>query len=391
MRILHTSDWHLGRTLHGVDLMDAQRAFHDALVDLAVDRAADVVVVAGDVYDRAVPPVEAVTALNDVLNRLAEVATVVITPGNHDSAVRLGFARGLLRSGIHLLTDLAGIARPVPVPDDHGQVLFFGLPYLEPDVVRHALSDDEEPLARSHEAVVSAAMARVRTHLAARPEARGVVLSHAFVTGGEGSDSERDIRVGGVDQVPSGAYRGVDYVALGHLHGCQHIASPAPDERGRTPQLWYSGSPLAFSFSERNHRKGVLQVDLDADGRVAVERIAAPVPRPLTRLTGSLEELLAEAGTHADDFVHAVVTDPRRPEHLHERLRAAFPHLLLLDHRPEGGAQDADRLPVVDRTRDPLEVVGDFVEHMTAREPTGAERDVLQSAYEAVRRQERSA
>lgn len=389
MKILHTSDWHLGRTLHKVDLHEHQAAFLDWLVDLVEAEGVDVVVIPGDVYDRAVPAVSSVTLLDRALARLADTgATVVLTSGNHDSPERLGFGRSLMRAGIHLLTDLPGIEHPVSVEDEHGEVLFFGLPYLEPDRARTELAGEgEEPLPRSHEAVTRAALDRVREHAAARPGARTVVLAHTFVTGGEASDSERDLSVGGVDSVPAGVLGGIDYLALGHLHGCQDLT------RSVGAPAWYSGSPLAFSFSERSHRKSVLLVELGAPGaegeraEVAVRRIETPVPRRLTELRGTLEEILARRDEHAGDWLKAIVTDPARPAHLQEQLREAYPHLLLTEYAPEGRAASAGT-PVVRREQNPLEVMDEFLAHVTGGDPTEAEHDVLERAYSAVRRQQ---
>ena len=389
MKILHTSDWHLGRTLHKVDLHEHQAAFLDWLVDLVEAEGVDVVVIPGDVYDRAVPAVSSVTLLDRALGRLADTgATVVLTSGNHDSPERLGFGRSLMRAGIHLLTDLPGIEHPVSVEDEHGEVLFFGLPYLEPDRARTELArEGEEPLPRSHEAVTRAALDRVREHAAARPGARTVVLAHTFVTGGEASDSERDLSVGGVDSVPAGVLGGIDYLALGHLHGCQDLT------RSVGAPAWYSGSPLAFSFSERSHRKSVLLVELGAPGaegeraEVAVRRIETPVPRRLTELRGTLEEILARRDEHAGDWLKAVVTDPARPAHLQEQLREAYPHLLLTEYAPEG-REAREGTPVVRREQNPLEVMDEFLAHVTGGAPTEAEHDVLERAYSAVRRQQ---
>ena len=383
MKILHTSDWHLGRTLHKVDLHEHQAAFLDWLVDLVEAEGVDVVVIPGDVYDRAVPAVSSVTLLDRALGRLADTgATVVLTSGNHDSPERLGFGRSLMRAGIHLLTDLPGIEHPVSVEDEHGEVLFFGLPYLEPDRARTELArEGEEPLPRSHEAVTRAALDRVREHAAARPGARTVVLAHTFVTGGEASDSERDLSVGGVDSVPAGVLGGIDYLALGHLHGCQDLS------RAVGAPAWYSGSPLAFSFSERHHRKSVLMVELGAPGtEVEVRRIETPVPRRLTELRGTLAQLLAQRDGHAGDWVKAVVTDPARPAHLQEQLREAFPHLLLTEYAPEG-REAREGTPVVRREQNPLEVMDEFLAHVTGAAPTAAEHDVLDRAYSAVRRE----
>ena len=384
MKILHTSDWHLGRTLHKVDLHEHQEAFLDWLVALVEAERVDVVVIPGDVYDRAVPAVTSVKLLDSALARLAGTgATVVLTSGNHDSPERLGFGRSLMRSGIHLLTDVHGIEKPVSVNDDHGEVLFFGLPYLEPDRARTELvADGEPPLARSHEAVTRAALDRVRDRAATHAGARTVVLAHTFVTGGEASDSERDLSVGGVDSVPAGVLSGIDYLALGHLHGCQDLTATvgAP--------AWYSGSPLAFSFSERNHRKSVLMVELGAPGTPAeVRRIETPVPRPLTELRGTLEQILARRDEHGGDWLKAIVTDPARPAHLQEQLREAYPHLLVTEYAPEG-REAREGTPVVRREQNPLDVMDEFLAHVTGAAPTTAEHEVLDRAYTAVRRQQ---
>lgn len=400
MRILHTSDWHLGRTLHGVDLLDHQAAYLDHLVELVDAERPGAVVVSGDVYDRAVPPVEAVQLLADALARLSDRTTVVLTPGNHDSAVRLGFGARLMREQVHLRTRLADVGRPVVLTDDDGEVVVHALPYLDPDAARTALADGDPDavdgrLPRSHEAVVAAAMRRVRADLAARaPGTRSVVMAHAFVVGGEPSDSERDIRVGGVDSVPAGVLRGVDYVALGHLHGPQRIACP-PDDDGAAPVLQYSGSPLAYSFSERHHRKATALVDLrgggaPGDGRVAVELVPAPVLRRLAEVTGTLEDLLGAVGEpHTGDWVRVVVTDDARPADLHARVRARFPHVLAVEHRP--ASRPATPSVAVTAAHDPLEVAAEFVAHVTGARPTEAEAAVLRHAYEDVLAAERSA
>ena len=384
MKILHTSDWHLGRTLHKVDLHEHQAAFLDWLVALVEAERVDVVVIPGDVYDRAVPAVTSVKLLDSALARLAGTgATVVLTSGNHDSPERLGFGRSFMRPGIHLLTDVPGIDHPVSVNDEHGEVLFFGLPYLEPDRARTELvADGEPPLARSHEAVTRAALDRVRDRAATHSGARTVVLAHTFVTGGEASDSERDLSVGGVDSVPAGVLGGIDYLALGHLHGCQDLT------RTIGAPAWYSGSPLAFSFSERNHRKSVLMVELGAPGTPAeVRRIETPVPRPLTELRGTLEQILARRDEHGGDWLKAIVTDPARPAHLQELLRDAYPHLLVTEYAPEG-REAREGTPVVRREQNPLEVMDEFLAHVTGAAPTTAEHEVLDRAYTAVRRQQ---
>ncbi|GAA5016060.1 hypothetical protein GCM10025734_65470 [Kitasatospora paranensis] len=234
MRLLHTSDWHLGRSFHRESLYDAQRAFLDHLVTVVEAERVDAVLVAGDVYDRALPSLEAVGLFDDVLVRLAGLGVpAVFISGNHDSARRLGVAARLIdRAGIHLRTDPDGCAEPVLLADDHGPVAVYGLPYLEPTLVRERFGLDRG----GHDRVLGAAMDTVRADLAARPAGtRAVVLAHAFVTGGESSDSERDITVGGVASVPASVFDGVHYAALGHLHGCQRLAPTCATAAPRWP------------------------------------------------------------------------------------------------------------------------------------------------------------
>ena len=402
MRLLHTSDWHLGRSLHGVDLLEHQAAFLEHLVELTRSEGVDAVLVAGDVYDRAVPPVEAVTLLSETLARLSARAVVVVTSGNHDSAIRLGFGAGLMRAGVHLRTRVADVASPVTLRSRAGEgdgdtpVLAYGLPYLDPDVVRRALAPDPaEPLARSHEAVTRAAMDRVRADLAARtaaaaaagtPAPRAVVLAHAFVLGGAASESERDIRVGGVDQVPAGLFAGMDYVALGHLHGPQKVTGP------EGTLLRYSGSPLAYSFSELHQVKSSVLIDVGPHGVVGEPRlIPAPVPRRIAEVTGTFDELLGAAGEpFVADWLRVTVTDAARPPELYARLKVRFPHALVVQHRPPTATGERERIAVTS-ARDPLEVAAEFVEHITAAGPTVAEADALRAALERVLALDRSA
>ncbi|MFC9618669.1 exonuclease SbcCD subunit D [Streptomyces sp. NPDC056930] len=378
MRILHTSDWHLGRSFHRVSLLEAQAAYLDHLVATVREREVDVVLVAGDVYDRAVPPLSAVELFDNALHRLAAagVPTVMIS-GNHDSARRLGVGAGLIgRAGIHLRTDPARCATPVVLRDAHGDVAFYGLPYLEPALVKEVFKAQRA----GHEAVLTAAMDRVRADLASRPDTtRSVVLAHAFVAGGEPSDSERDITVGGVAAVPAGVFDGVDYVALGHLHGCQTV----------TDRVRYSGSPLAYSFSEAVHRKTMWLIDLDASGTIGAERIDCPVPRPLARLRGRLDTLIDDPALeqHRESWVEATLTDPVRPVEPMARLVERFPHTLSLVFEPDRAPDDplasyAQRL----KGRDDQQIAEDFVAHVRGGSAADErERTVLRGAFDHVR------
>jgi exonuclease SbcD len=406
MRLLHTSDWHLGRCLHGVDLLEHQAAFGDHLVDLVRAEQVDAVVVAGDVYDRAIPPVEAVDLLSDLLARLSQITTVVVTSGNHDSATRLGFGSALMRERVRLRTRVATLAEPVMLGDSPDEmVAVYGLPYLDPTTARYQLADQRtspgwdsktdpmpEPMTgpmpdRSHEAVLGAAMDRVRADLARRGAGRGavrsVVAAHAFVVGAQPSESERDIQVGGTDAVPAGVFDGVDYVALGHLHSPQAVLGP----EGHGPVLRYCGSPLASSFAETEPKSSVI-VEICGADQVRTTLVPTPVPRRMSQVTGRLDDLLGATGApFVDDWLKVRVTDPARPPDLVPRLRRRFAHLLVVQHQPQDDVlpSGVSAVPPADRPgADPVRVAGDFVAHVTGAVPTDDELAVLRRAYEDV-------
>ena len=377
MRVLHTSDWHLGRSFHREDMLAAQATFVDHLVDTVRSERVDVVVVAGDVYDRALPPVDAVQLASEALRRLADAGVrVVVTSGNHDSAHRLGFAADLIdAAGIHLRTSPGSVGRPVVLDDRWGPVAFYGVPYLEPDAVREPWDLPE----RSHAAALQEAMRRVRADLGARAAGtRSVVLAHAFVTGGQASESERDISVGGVSQVSATVFDGTDYVALGHLHGRQTIRE----------HVRYSGSPLPYSFSEADHHKGSWLVDLDDTGVQAVDFVAAPVPRPVATLRGRLDDLVADPAHVGLEqaWLKVTLTDPVRPRDPMTRLRARFPHTLVLGFEPDV-IDEHRETSWTDRVRglSDLDIAGAFVADVRGAAADERERLLLQEAFDCCR------
>jgi exonuclease SbcD len=390
MRFLHTSDWHLGRSLHKADLREAQAAFLDHLVETARSERVDAVLVAGDVYDRAIPPVDSVALYEDALARLrATGARVILISGNHDSARRLGVNSALIdASGVHLRTRPAALADPVLLADEHGPVAVYGVPYLEPALAL-PVKDAEIPARPSHETVLGAAVRAIRADAAARGVTRTIAMAHAWVAGGASEEerrqdaeanrsaSERDISVGGIGYVPASLFAGFSYVALGHLHGRRALAE----------NMRYSGSPLPYSFSERDHQKGSWLVDVDAGGQASARWVPAPVHRRLAVLAGRLEDLLT-ARAHdgrENDFVAATLTDAARPEGAMDRLRARFPHILTLEFRPEGVPADPRSYGQKVKGRDDLAVAAEFVRHVRNTEATGSERDLLAAAFTAAR------
>ncbi|ONI86148.1 exonuclease SbcCD subunit D [Saccharothrix sp. ALI-22-I] len=377
MKILHTSDWHVGRTFHGRDLLVEQESVLGGMAETVADERVDVVVVAGDLFDRAVPNAEAVAVCSRVLKRIrAAGAKIVITPGNHDSAARLGFLGAFAEAGgLHLRTRVAELHEPVLFADAHGPVAVYGIPFLEPETARHTLGVE----VKGHGGVLTEAMRRVKQDLAARPGTRSVVLAHAFVTGGEPCESERTIAVGGVQDVSGAVFAGVDYVALGHLHGQQTLAE----------HLRYSGSPVAYSFSEARHHKSVWLVELDAGGLAGVERRSLPVPRALSTLNGALEDLLL-APDHEpieDHFLSITLTDQVRPLDALRRLQKRFPHAVHVEWRPEGGRTGELRFAERVRGRSDEEIACCFIEDVRGDRPGPRELDLLRDAFAAAARE----
>jgi exonuclease SbcD len=376
-------------------MLDAQRAFVDQLVTAVSEHQVDVVLIAGDVYDRALPGVDVVGLLDDALVRLtAAGAKVMLTSGNHDSAIRLGFASRLLeRGGVHLRTRLADLDKPLLLPlgdrppgecqDSDSVLAIYGIPWLEPRLVAEQLGVETA----SHFEVTRAATSLIRQDLERRRAGRtvhSVVLAHTFASGGISSDSERDLSIGGLGAVPLDLFDGFSYTALGHLHGRQSLSR----------QVRYSGSPLAYSFSEAAHTKGSWLIDVGPEGVTGISELDWKAPRQLAVLRGELSELLEspDHGWAAEAYCQITLTDAQRPARAMERLRARFPDTLVLGFDPQGAAAKASssyssRLA---EAQDDLSVCCGFLEHVRGREADDAERAALASALENVRLQEAS-
>ncbi|MGW0316093.1 exonuclease SbcCD subunit D [Streptomyces flavidovirens] len=383
MRFLHTSDWHLGRRFHGEDLIDAQSKILDHLCATARTERIDALLVAGDIYDRAVPSLDAIRLFSRALPQLADlgIPTIMIS-GNHDSAHRLGVGSRLLsKAGVHVRTNPAEVAAPVLLEDEQGPVAVYGVPYLEPAMARTEL----EAEAASHQAVLTSALDRIRADLATRPAGtRSVVLAHAFITSATGTDgatvskSERDISVGGVAHAGADIFDGIDYVALGHLHSPQRV----------TDRIHYSGSPLAYSFSETSHTKSFTLVDLPPTAVPTLTRISLParLRLPLARLTGRLDDLLADpAHEHLTQaWLHVTLTDSARPYEAMARLKQRFHKTLHLEHKPTTIPAQATSLTYRERLRDrdDLDVARDFITVVSGQAPTKEETDLLNQAVE---------
>jgi exonuclease SbcD len=377
LRVLHTSDWHLGRSLHEESLLEDQAWAIDRIVEIAREARPDVAVVAGDVYDRAVPSPDAVGLLDDALTRLAELnVPVVVVAGNHDSAERLSFGARLLSTrGIHLRGSIQDAHAPVEIA---GKGFIYPLPFVEPDVVRALLGDED---IRGHAAATERALARARADAAARALPT-VLIAHAFIQGASQTpESERPI-VGLAESVPLAAVAGFDYVALGHLHAPQVLSDA----------VRYSGSLLKYSFSEAGHRKGVVLVEVDR-GRVSSEVVELGARRDLARIRGTLQDLLTspEFEEHRRDLVEATLDDPGYVVDAKRRLQARFPHVVTVvrSELALSAAGASFSRQVESAGRDDEVLFESFFQMVVGSAPEPAQRAAFAEALAAVEQEER--
>lgn len=380
MRFIHTADWHLGRQFHNVSLIEDQRHVLEQLVAQARDAQVDAFVIAGDVFDRAVPGPDAVALLDACLTELVlhlDIPVVMIA-GNHDSGQRLGFAAGLLaQAGLHVYGQYHGSPRSITLGDRHGPVHFVGLPYAEPALVREASGENG---LHSHAQAMSWLTSSARAAVPAGE--RSVCVAHCFVAGGEESESERPLSVGGAAAVPSNCFAGFSYAALGHLHRPQGI----------TERIQYAGSLLKYSFSEITHRKSANLVELDAAGAPVVARLPLVPQRDLRLLEGELAALLAgpAAGENPADFLLVRLTDARELLDPMGRLREIYPNVLHIERpalaQPAGNALRAHRQDGGDR-----ELFAAFYEQVTGAPLSAAQEQAFREVYDGLLRRDREA
>jgi|TARA_B110000116_G_scaffold271829_1_gene293886 exonuclease SbcD len=376
MKLLHTSDWHLGRQFHNVSLLDDQRHVLAQLIEMIIDQSPDVLIIAGDVYDRSVPPASAVTLLDETLHRICDelAVSVIIISGNHDSAERLSFgARQLQRSGLHILGDLQRVTEPVVMTINGVNSHFYGIPYCDPESVRDTFFDELQqegaPKIKGYDSAHTFLVDKIKAVMPA--DTNNILISHCFVAGAEESDSERPLSIGGADQVPSAPLLDFDYVALGHLH--------SPQYRG-AQTIRYSGSLLKYSFSEQHQRKSVTKVELSSEVDTVITQLPLQARRDVRILEGELSELIKLGATdeHCDDYLLVRLTDIHAILDPMGKLRQVYPNVLHLE-RPglmsEGQVHCARDI----LKRGSLEMFKDFFTQVSGNQLTEAQSDALVS------------
>lgn len=378
MRFIHTSDWHLGRVFHGVHLTDDQAFVLEQFCDYVKDTRPDAIVIAGDIYDRAVPPTEAVSLLDDTLSRLLldyHIPTIMIA-GNHDSADRLHFgSRIFQRAGLYVYGVPSVETRPLVLEDRYGEVAFLPMTYAEPSLVRAVYGEAQ---VYGHEMALECMINAMMPYVP--KSARTVAIAHAFLAGGAVSDSERPLSVGGTDNVDPRLFERFNYTALGHLHGPQKAGSET---------IRYSGSLMKYSFAEVAQTKGVQLVELGADGTVVSESVSFAVRRDMRVVEGTFDELMASDGS--DDYTAIRLLDKEPILDAKGRLESKFPHLLqleraavLVQEEQSGEARSRRKLNEADR-------FAVFFEAMTGDALSEEQKACLIETIEEVYRSEREA
>lgn len=378
MKFIHTADWHLGRLFHGVHLTDDQRHVLLQFVDLVKTEKPDAILIAGDIYDRAVPPPEAVELLDEVLSKLVidlKVLVVVIA-GNHDSPNRLHFGSRLFAERrLHVTGTLPRECNPVVIHDDGGPIHIYALPYAEPAFVRRCLEDEE---VIDHGSAMRKLTDRLRS--ARTNGERRILMAHAFVSGGSASESERPLSVGGAGTVDSCCFKGFHYVALGHLHRPQQVGQEA---------VHYCGSLLKYSFDESEQTKGICIVEMDATGTCNMRMVPLSPRRDVRRIHGTMQELLQASteGSAGGDYLEVTLTDEGPVLDAIGRLRKVYPNVMSIQRPALDQVRLSSDRPNV-RGRSERELFQSFFTQVTASALTAEQEQAFIAIVDGMERED---
>jgi len=368
MKFIHTSDWHIGRQFHNVSLLDDQRHVLEQIVEHIKNEAVDAVIIAGDIYDRSVPPAAAVSLLDEVLNTICTDlgVPVILIPGNHDGAERLRFGSNQLsQAGLHIIGNLNQITQPVILNKNGCDVSFYGIPYNDPESVRNHFSVDVSSHDEAHQFLVEQINA-VKTDTAIN-----VLISHCFIDGAEASESERPLSIGGADRVSVESFKAFDYVALGHLHN--------PQYKG-TEHIRYSGSILKYSFSEQRQQKGVTLVELNDRGVQSFTQLPLTPLRDMRILEGDLETLLKHGLTDPNhqDYLLIRLTDQSALLDPMSKLRQVYENVLHIEKTwlQDSGTLQANREKL---KRGELEMFQDFFKQISGNDLTTEQQTAIKN------------
>ena len=371
MKFIHLSDLHLGKRVNEFSMLEDQAHILSEIASIIAQEKPDGVLIAGDVYDKPIPPAEAVQLFDAFLTRLTRMAVqTFIISGNHDSAERLSFGASLMaHSGVHIAPVYDGKVAPITLSDGFGPVNIYLLPFVKPVHVRRWFEDVE-----TYTDALRAAIGGMEVN----PAQRNVLVTHQFVTGADRSESE-EISVGGADNVDASVFDAFDYVALGHIHGPQRL--------GRDT-LRYCGTPLKYSFSEARHQKSVTVVELLEKGDVRVRTLPLAPLRDVREIRGSYMEVTARSSyekTSTQDYVHIILTDEEDVPDAMGKLRVIYPNLMKLsyDNRRTRENRAVEALEQLEQ-QSPLELFARFYEQQNNQPMTEEQRSFCSALIESI-------
>lgn len=373
MKILHIADLHIGKRVNNFNMLDDQVYILDQILGLLDEHEPQALIIAGDVYDKALPSAEAVSLLDDFLVRVAErkIKTLIIS-GNHDSAERLSFGGRLMENdGIFISPLYQAQIEPVILEDDFGPLNFYLLPFLRPAHVRRFFLDEN---ISSYNDALALAIDQLKPDFSQR----NILITHQFVTGGETSDSE-EISIGGSDNISSALFAGFDYVALGHLHSPQQVSQE---------HIRYSGSPLKYSFSEKNQRKSAVLLELKEKGLFSYDLLPLIPKRDMREIKGKYDDLVSKSyyeGSNLEDYLHVILTDEDEILEGLGKLRTIYPNIMKLSYdnkRTQRRAEISDF--VASQDKNPLEHFKDFFALQNNQETSEKQEEVVKKMIEEI-------
>jgi len=438
MKIIHLSDIHAGKKVHGISMTEDQRHILSQILGIAAEHKPQAVLISGDIYDQPAPSAEAVALFSSFLEQLSELmsgydGSIFIISGNHDSPERIAFGGGIMaKSRVYISPVYDGNIRPAMLKDEYGDIAFYMLPFVRPSDVRNALAGTvqknekataaiggtsekpEESNAADGKNAAAGSLQEIKTYSAAvhaaivrmnvQPECRNILLSHQFVTGAERCGSEDIVSVGGTDNVDSSVFAPFDYVALGHLHGPQNVGSK---------RIRYCGTPLKYSFSEKDHKKSVTLLDIrgkkqkympaqgeaaavPAESEISITEIPLKPRHEMREIRGTYNELMKRdnyINTDREDFLHVILTDEEEIPCAANRMSLVYPNMMLLDYDNSRSRSRADFSAARDikelKSVNPLEMLEDFYRQMNGTGMSGEQKKIASGVFDEISEEKR--
>lgn len=385
MKILHTSDWHIGKLVHGLHMTEDQSYLLKKIIDLIKNENIEVLIIAGDVYDRSIPPTSAVELLDEVLTEIVMVlkVKVIVIAGNHDSPDRLNFGSKILKDhGLYIFGHIDKHIQPVIISDEFGPVNFYPIPYAEPVVVKQVYDNDN---IKNHDSAMASIVEGIKLNL--DETRRNIAIGHGFVMGTESleeSDSERPLTIGGSEHVSVDYFECFDYVALGHLHRPQKV---------KHDHIRYAGSLLKYSFSEALQKKSLTIIELKEKGKLTINQVALKPLRDLRVIKGDLDHLMSPEVVHLsnpEDYISAILTDKGKLYEPMKKLRSVYPNMLQLEKERATKALNENILSAGDiKSKGPEVLFRDFYSYATDETLTDEMMKSFGDMYEVIKKEER--